>query len=537
MNMWSVITRQIGSTGCKAIPFGSITTGLGIKTSDADCFMSLPQEFRSTGGHHVNCAERLLTLQPHLFDDILAIPRANTPIVKFYHVPTGTDCDLTFKTPLGVQNSRLVAFLLDADSRILPLAVLIKYWAKVHALSGTGRLTNYALTWMIFFYLQQPPLRLLPSVFALQRDRANDVIVDRWNTGFALDSDAIPKSKDKSTIAELVGGFFEYYANFDFDELIICPYLGTPIKKSTFAVTASLIHEFSQYWTNVRYKYVLPLRHLRPFCVQDPFEQCRNVASIVNYNLALEIRRSFESAAAAYEREKANNCAGFLKILLEKPKVLQKQKLFQKQKLREKPKLVRGMTYPEYRVNLFPRLLNTISSFDWTSVVINLILTIFEKMIKIKLGKVEEKMNPDSKREKAKYTGSVTKPIWKRKKYDCLDFPPDLGFEETETLISEELIKNEVEKVSLDFQLTFSFCHQPKSVAVSIRMNSGEMIDYREFGRFFLLIMHNWFMRLLKPFCAPIGKDAAAKVAKAADDDDDREIVLAPSTNRAQAQE
>ncbi|CAB3223351.1 unnamed protein product [Arctia plantaginis] len=520
---------QVQWPGCKAIPFGSITTGLGIKTSDADCFMSLPLQFRTVNANHVNRARRLLMQHPHIFAEILAIPRANTPIVKFYHVPTDTNCDLTFKTPLGAQNSRLVAFLLNADPRITPMAVVIKYWAKVHELSGTGKLTNYALTWMIIFYLQQPPLSILPSVAMLQRDRANDVIVDCWNTGYTSNADSLPRSSDKSTIAELLGGFFEYYANFNFDEMMVCPYLGTKIKKSVFADTATLPEEFSLYKNNVLSNYVLPLRHQRSFCVQDPFEQCHNVASTITSKLALDIRCYFKFAAAAYKKEKEKNCAGFLKTILV-----------------EKPKLLRGKTHPEYRVNLFPRIVNTIISFDWKTVVRNLVKTIFENMMKIKLGKVEEKMNPDSKKDKEKYTCNVTKPIWKRKKYNSLYVDPEMGFEEKQTLISEELIKKEVQEVSLQFQLMLTFCHEPKSAVVTIRMSGGDLDAFREYGKFFISVMQSWFTQLLKPFSMPNCKDTAAKIAEATDDgnvlndldsdDEDSEVVLTSSTNRSKEQ-
>lgn len=509
--------------GCKAIPFGSITTGLGIKTSDADCFINLPVQFRQPQVNHVSQARRLLTLQPQIFTEILAIPRANTPIVKFYHVPTDINCDLTFKTPLGAQNSRLITFLLQADPRITPVAVIIKYWAKVHELSGTGKLTNYALTLLIIFYLQQPPISILPSVEWLQRDRANDFYVDYWNTGFMSHTNFLPPTSNTSTISELLGGFFEFYSMFNFEEMVVCPFLGTPIRREVFKDTATLPSEFELYKGNVLEGLVMPIRYQTSFCIQDPFEQCHNVASAITSKLALDIKTFFKFVANAYEKEKLNNCTGLLKTML-----------------LEKPKLIRGKTHLEYRVALFPRIVNTIISFDWKSVVRELVMTIFEKMMKIKLGKVEEKVNPDTRKEKEKYMGSVTKPIWRRKKYNSINFTPNLGIEEKQTLITEQIIKKDVQSVNLQVQVIMTFCHNPKSSVIAIRMGGGDIDAFRDFGKFYISVMQNWFTQLLKPYSMPDCKDTATKIAQAAaketnrkeidsDDEDDDEIELYPS--------
>lgn len=509
-------------TGCKAVPFGSITTGLGIKTSDADCFINIPGQFRQPNGNYVNKAKRVLMQYPNTFTEILAIPRANTPIVKLFHTPTETNCDVTFKTPLGSQNSRLIAFLLHLDPRLLPMAVVIKYWAKVHELSGTGKLTNYALTMMIIFYLQQPPQCVLPSVQRLQRGAAQAELVDRWDTAFLRQ--ALPPSSNTAAISELLGGFFEYYSLFNFDDMVVCPYLGTPVKKDLFKDTADLPDDFELYKKNVLENYVIPLRYQTSFCVQDPFEQCHNVASTVTGKLALDLKAFFKFAANAYEKEKFNACQEFLKIIL-----------------LQRPKLVRTKMHPEFRVNLFPRLVNPIISFDWKSVVRNLIMEIFENMLKIKLGKVEEKVNPDSKKEKEKFMGTLAKPIWKRgllnKLYSAIDIP----FEEKQGRITEEIINAEKNVLCIQFQLTLTYCHDPKSSVISIRLAAGDLDAFKEFGKFFISGMQMWIHQMLKPYTMPNCKDMAAKIADSfemdnnhngldTDDDDDEEIILTPRT-------
>ncbi|XP_021181048.3 uncharacterized protein LOC110369819 [Helicoverpa armigera] len=521
------ISLQSQWPGCKAVPFGSITTGLGIKTSDADCFINIPGQFRQPNGNYVNKAKRVLRQYPSTFAEILAIPRANTPIVKFFHIPTGTNCDVTFKTPLGAQNSRLIAFLLHSDPRLLPMSVIVKYWAKVHELSGTGKLTNYALTLMIIFYLQQPPLCILPSVEWLQRDPATAYIVDHWNTGFLSDPSRLPPSTNTSSISELLGGFFEYYSMFNFDEMVICTYLGLPVKREVFKETTNMPDEFERYKKNVVNHYVMPIRHQTAMCVQDPFEQCHNVASTVTSKLALDIKTYFKFCANAYEKDKLNGCQEFLKTIL-----------------LQRPKLIRGKTHPEYRVNLFPRIVNSIISYDWKSVVRDMVMELFENMLKIKLGKVEEKVNPDTRKEKEKYSGAVTKPIWKRKSFSRLYNFVNLSFEEKQGKITQEIINAERQELNIHFQLTLTYCHDPKSAVITIRLGTGDLEAFREFGKFFISVTQNWITELLKPFSMPNCKDTAAKIAETmqvdnnendidSDDDDDTEIIILPKSERA----
>ncbi|KAL0879112.1 hypothetical protein ABMA27_004066 [Loxostege sticticalis] len=483
--------------GCSAIPFGSITTGLGVKTSDADCFVHIPPQFRHPGNNYVMKAKRILQQYPDVFAEILSIPRANTPIVKFFHIPTATNCDLTFKTPLGAQNSKLVAFMLHADPRLIPMAVAIKYWAKVHDFSGTGKLTNYALTLLIIFYLQQPPRSLLPSVAWLQRDARHDLLVDHWNTGFdACGKDSLPPTTNTSSISELLGGFFEYYSMFNFEEMVVCTYLGTPLKKDVFMDLNQLPNEFHRYKNNVMTNRALPLRFNTAVCVQDPFEQCHNVASAINGRLAAEIKAYFKFAANAYEKEKLNNCQNFFETIL-----------------LQKPKIIRAKLHPEYRVNLFPRIIVTIINPDWKPIVRDIVFTIFEQMLKIKLGKVEEKVNMDTKKEKEKYMGTITRAIWKRKQFTRLYSVMDLPFVEKQTKITEEILQVDKEVFSVQFQVTLTFCHAPRSAVVGVRLGAGDAPAFREFGKFFISVMQGWFLSLLRPHARAPDQDTAAKIA------------------------
>jgi hypothetical protein len=47
--------------------------------------------------------------------------------------------------------------------------LFLKHWASLHKLTGPSNITNYALTWLVIFYLQEVSGFGLPSVELLQR--------------------------------------------------------------------------------------------------------------------------------------------------------------------------------------------------------------------------------------------------------------------------------------------------------------------------------------------------------------------------------
>ncbi|XP_073946495.1 uncharacterized protein [Choristoneura fumiferana] len=481
--------------GCRTIPFGSVTTGLGVKASDADCFVLLP----AARGQAVPLARRALSQYPRLFTSLVAIPNANTPIVKFYHLPTKTHCDVSFKTLLGVQNSKLIGFLLHADPRLLPVAVVIKYWASVHELSGTGKLTNYALIMMLIYYLQSQH-ELLPSVAWLQRDPATDYIVDGWNTGFMSDHDRLPRTTDASSVADLIGGFFSYYTRLDLANFVVCPYLGFSIRKIHFKNMNDLPMGFERYQSNVSSGAALPLRVGTPICVQDPFEQCHNVASSVTTRLAAELDLYFKFAADAYEQEKAGGCKNFLKkILVERP-VLPRAK---------------GKGKVEFRAGVRSYTLNNICREDWRKPCEDVINTIFNDLLQANLEPeqkaaeaTEAPDSPEKKRKRVKYTGVLTRAVWKRKKLSRLFGAMQLKFYDQEKRITNEIIATDSNEYNVPFQLVATFANPPRYVSLVIRPRGGNLQAFKEFGRFFQDNITHWFSVLVKPYCDKISMSA-----------------------------
>ncbi|XP_052741981.1 terminal uridylyltransferase Tailor isoform X2 [Bicyclus anynana] len=311
--------------------FGSVVTGLGTKTSDVDCYIQLPRWMHPPDRSYVIRARDILMRHKHIFENAFAIVQAKVPIVQFYHIPTQVNCDINFSCPAGVENSKLIRYLLDCDKRALHLAIFVKYWSKIHHFTGTNLMTSYCLTILVIFFLQH--YNMLPSVKYLQ-ENIEELNVNDWNSAF----NTTPYSDFDSDISmyELLGNFFKYYKTFEFDKYIICPYLGRPVKREDFANVESVPSEFSAYRTNVGLKKLNPLRLDSMMCVQDPFEHNRNCAVAVYPKLVQNIKALIENAVCIYENESQND---FLNKLLHSTIILNsatKKKKKQKQKF---PKL------------------------------------------------------------------------------------------------------------------------------------------------------------------------------------------------------
>ncbi|XP_063365210.1 speckle targeted PIP5K1A-regulated poly(A) polymerase-like [Cydia amplana] len=293
--------------GCEVIPFGSVVTGMGIKTSDVDCYVHIPVWYRMAGDNLVITARNILRRRANIFAQLLAIAQAKVPIVKFLHTPTRTNCDLSFKSPSGVRNSKLICYLLHSDRRALDLAILVKYWSKAHNLTGTNLMPNYALTLLVIFYLQH--IEILPPVCDLQKLVPCDY-VDNWNTAF---EEREHRSNNEWSLLQILGGFFSYYSGYDFENSIVSPFLGYPIVRECFKKLSDVPEEFDLYKDLYRNGMCQPLKSDTPMCVQDPFDHSRNCTVGVFFKLSRRVCSYVKLAATLYESKSGEE---FLRALL-----------------------------------------------------------------------------------------------------------------------------------------------------------------------------------------------------------------------------
>lgn len=271
-----------------------------------DCYVALPNGQRSHVGLVIQ-ARNILNRYCWKFSQVFAITTAKVPIVKFFHIPTQRQCDINFKSPAGVRNSKLIAFLLHWDKRALPLAVLVKYWSKVHKFTGTNLMSNYSLIMLLIFYLQL--MNILPSVYELQRNTP-DYFVDGWNTAFD-ESKTCSNTRNTDTLYELLGGFFKCYSTFNFKDNVICPFMGRVINKKCFD-NFDVPKEFSLYRDQVSKDVRKKLKTDSKICIQDPFEHFKNCSVAIFDRLSDRILAHFQFASKMFEE---NSCNNFLRAI------------------------------------------------------------------------------------------------------------------------------------------------------------------------------------------------------------------------------
>lgn len=285
--------------GCMAHAFGSTVTGLAFKKSDLDVFIQLEgyETFMTqTVASQTTVVAKKLMYKSSMFKKILAIPKAKTPIVKCIHVKTNVSCDFNFKSMLGVYNSQLIKFLLKNDINFSTTMIILKYWAQRHGVTGTGKMTNYCLSLLFIFFLQQKPNCMLPPIHWLQTSESINYI-EGWNAGFSTNTNLFP-AYNKCTVQEILLDFFKYYSKFDFGLWVVSPFIGQRIPKIDFLNDEFLPPELDSYRhrlaTDSNEK---PFRIDLPMSVQDPFILNHNITGNVNQKVVKEFQILCQNSA------------------------------------------------------------------------------------------------------------------------------------------------------------------------------------------------------------------------------------------------
>lgn len=285
--------------------FGSTVNGLAIVGSDVDATVMM--NISVAAGTVVEQAMEVLQQYPHLFTDFETFT-GSIDFVSFYHIRSGFFIDVTFNYFDGVRSTELIKYLIHLDERVFDLVMIVKHWAKVHKLTRDRILSNFAMTLLVIFYLQQRDI--LPSIATLQSD-AEPIFLEGWNTGF----DKIKfKPRIEDSLYHLLGGFFDYYDAFDYDQNIISIFAGRPIKRKLFEDLFNVPDEYDLYKLNVGngISRALILRQTEVI-IQDPFTHFVNLARHLKSQSFAAFTTQFKSAALKY---RGNNESVFLSEIL-----------------------------------------------------------------------------------------------------------------------------------------------------------------------------------------------------------------------------
>lgn len=355
-------------------------TGMAFKQSDVDCFILIhPEQMEKLDATYkdelhsqlVNTAKKILRRSPN-FSEILAIPRASVPIVKLFHLKTQINCDISFKNGFGIHNSKLISFLLSSNTRLKPLTIFIKYWAKTYFLTGPGRFSNYAIILLIIFFLQQVTPNILVPVCNLQNDNRFDIHMHLWNCGFDYVT-MLPKTENSSPVLVLLRDFFGFYKEFDFSNNVICPFVGKAIPVTTFDKLDNLLPSYQMY---VEYARANTVKHItsvkKCIYVQDPFEHNRNCTSSICSKRITEFTHHCKISHEIIENAlKTDNYENIIKNLLDQKLPVEKKGNKQKRIINIPFPKLKNATFDRALLilnmkTLFTSILNDMLKCSWT---------------------------------------------------------------------------------------------------------------------------------------------------------------------------
>ncbi|KAG8179784.1 hypothetical protein JTE90_002823 [Oedothorax gibbosus] len=170
---------------CDVLPFGSSVNGIGRKGCDLDIMIRLyplqnneDSEFCFVSkiciGNVQELQKRSLNILGDFFRTFLPgfssvkkILHARVPIVKVTHRLLEIECDISVNNMSAILMSEMLYFCGEIDLRVRPLLYAVKKWAKEACVtydSPGSWITNFGLSLLVVFFLQNRPVPILPSL-------------------------------------------------------------------------------------------------------------------------------------------------------------------------------------------------------------------------------------------------------------------------------------------------------------------------------------------------------------------------------------
>lgn len=85
------------------------------------------------------------------------------------------------------------------------------------------------------------------------------------------------------SVKELIKDFFKFYADFEYETKVLCPFLGKILDKYMFSKSFALPKELEVHRYRMDNKNLLEFSN-EPFCIQDPVELSYNMGKSVKKN-------------------------------------------------------------------------------------------------------------------------------------------------------------------------------------------------------------------------------------------------------------
>lgn len=170
---------------------------------------------------------------------------ARVPILKVLDPVSSFHLDVCLNNELGHHNTNMLYAYANMESRVRPLCLLVKYWAKRRGINDAyrGTLSSYAYVLMIIQFLQARSPTVLPCLQQMAggkplRGAQSPVVRVASKDGVVCNAyfDSTVKKFDsgnQESLGELLIAFLHHFAyEFDFREQVVCPRLGHAIPRT-----------------------------------------------------------------------------------------------------------------------------------------------------------------------------------------------------------------------------------------------------------------------------------------------------------------
>ncbi|KMZ01942.1 terminal uridylyltransferase Tailor [Drosophila simulans] len=264
--------------------FGSRITGIGNRSSDLDLFVDIGNTFHTFEHRASNATVAKLRAMKKFFcvsEDwrlINFIEQARVPIIKTCHLPTGIECDICLNS-MGFCNTNLLKYIFESQPLTQYMCIYVKNWLERCKL--TEQISTYSITLMVIYFLQLQAL--LPPIAVLQiEDAANQaVLVGPWVVNFAQKSFSELRLQQLQAtvpvIKSFLRNFFAFYAKFDYEHFVVCPYIGQA--NVEIPKIERMLH--ARYSAYVSENPDCSIQLKKPMVVQDPIQLNHNVTKAV----------------------------------------------------------------------------------------------------------------------------------------------------------------------------------------------------------------------------------------------------------------
>uniref|UniRef100_A0A8C1YBU7 Mitochondrial poly(A) polymerase n=1 Tax=Cyprinus carpio TaxID=7962 RepID=A0A8C1YBU7_CYPCA len=157
---------------------------------------------------------------------VQSILQARCPLVRFAHQPSGFQCDLTANNRVAMKSSELLFLYGQLDPRVRHLVFGVRCWARAHSITSSipgAWITNFSLTVMVVFFLQQRNPPILPTLDRLKElaGPSDKCVIEGNDCTIVSDLSKITLQQNTDTLEKLLQEFFEFYGNFPFNKASI----------------------------------------------------------------------------------------------------------------------------------------------------------------------------------------------------------------------------------------------------------------------------------------------------------------------------